>query len=365
MNRYHTSDWERARQEGEREDVAMSRCRPIQPCCPPPCCPVVGPTGPRGPAGPTGPTGPQGIPGPNGATGPTGPLGVTGATGPTGPAGATGPTGPAGATGPTGPAGATGPTGPAGATGPTGPAGATGPTGPAGATGPTGPAGATGPTGPAGATGPTGPAGATGPTGPAGPTGPSGDNGEDGAAATLRVGTVTTGDAGTDASVTNSGTTRDAVFDFVIPRGDTGKCCKPKFLNAFSTPAQPGSEGSALLFDRNGASQGSAISHTAGAAEFTVQAPGNYVVSFHATLAPYGCAVFPLSILIFLENQGVQVPGTEVQHIFHTTAEAANVAFAQVVQVPSAPATLKFIASGGNFLYSDTAASIWYLGPLS
>ena len=90
MNRYHTSDWERARQEGEREDVAMSRCRPVQPCCPPPCCPVVGPTGPRGPAGPTGPTGPQGIPGPNGATGPTGPLGVTGATGPTGPAGPTG-----------------------------------------------------------------------------------------------------------------------------------------------------------------------------------------------------------------------------------------------------------------------------------
>ena len=179
------------------------------------------------------------------------------------------------------------------------------------------------------------------------------------------MGTVTTGDAGTDASVTNSGTTRDAVFDFVIPRGDTGKCCKPKFLNAFSTPAQPGSEGSALLFDRNGASQGTAISHTAGAAEFTVQTPGNYVVSFHATLAPYGCAVFPLSILIFLENQGVQVPDTGVRHTFHTTAEAANVAFAQVVQVPSAPATLKFIASGGNFLYSDTAASIWYLGPLS
>ena len=179
------------------------------------------------------------------------------------------------------------------------------------------------------------------------------------------MGTVTTGDAGTDASVTNSGTTRDAVFDFVIPRGDTGKCCKPKFLNAFSTPAQPGSDGSALLFDRNGASQGAAISHTAGAAEFTVQAPGNYVVSFHATLAPFGCAVFPLSILIYLENQDVQVPDTSVRHTFHTTVEAANVAFAQVVQVPSAPATLKFIASGGNFLYSDTAASIWYLGPLS
>ncbi len=49
---------------------------------------------------------------------------------------------------------------------------------------------------------------------------PRGDTGH--AAATVNVGTVTTGEAGTDASVTNSGTTDDAVFDFVIPRGDTG-----------------------------------------------------------------------------------------------------------------------------------------------
>ena len=176
---------------------------------------------------------------------------------------------------------------------------------------------------------------------------------------------MTTGDAGTDAAVTNSGTNRDAVFDFVIPRGDTGKCCKPKFFNAFSTPAQPGSDGSALLFDRNGASQGSAISHAAGASAFTVNTPGNYVVSFHATLSPASGSDFPLPALIYLENQGTQVPGTGVQHIFHTTADAANVAFAQVVQVPSAPATLKFVASGGSFLYSDASASIWYLGPLS
>lgn len=61
--------------------------------------PVVGATGPAGPAGPTGPTGPAG------ATGPTGPAGATGPTGPAGPEGATGPAGPTGATGPTGPAG--------------------------------------------------------------------------------------------------------------------------------------------------------------------------------------------------------------------------------------------------------------------
>lgn len=40
--------------------------------------------------------------------------------------------------------------------------------------------------------------------------------------ATIEVGTVTTGAPGTPAQVTNSGTPTDAVFDFVIPKGDPG-----------------------------------------------------------------------------------------------------------------------------------------------
>lgn len=49
-----------------------------------------------------------------------------------------------------------------------------------------------------------------------GPAGPAGS------AATVTVGSVTTGDAGTDASVTNSGTENAAVLDFVIPKGAKG-----------------------------------------------------------------------------------------------------------------------------------------------
>lgn len=52
--------------------------------------------------------------------------------------------------------------------------------------------------------------------GSAGATGPAG------AAATVSVGTVTTGAAGTQAQVTNSGTLNDAVFNFVIPQGAPG-----------------------------------------------------------------------------------------------------------------------------------------------
>lgn len=40
--------------------------------------------------------------------------------------------------------------------------------------------------------------------------------------ATITVGTTTTGEPGTDASVTNSGTTENVVLDFVIPQGEAG-----------------------------------------------------------------------------------------------------------------------------------------------
>lgn len=51
---------------------------------------------------------------------------------------------------------------------------------------------------------------------------PRGNPGQNGAAATIQVGNVTTSEAGGDASVTNSGSSNAAVFDFVIPRGQTG-----------------------------------------------------------------------------------------------------------------------------------------------
>lgn len=237
---------------------------------------TTGPTGPTGASGEAGPAGPQGDIGPTGPTGATGDQGSPGlsVTGPTGDTGPIGPTGPTGDTGPQGTAGLsiTGPTGATGPTGDTGPKGETGadstipgPIGPTGPTGDTGPTGADssvpGPTGPTGETGEQGPQGIQGPQGeaasvtigttttgdpgtlanvinsgnsslavfdftvPQGPTGDKGDQGDvgpTGAAATVQAGTTTTAQPGTSASVTNSGTTSEAVFDFTIPQGDTG-----------------------------------------------------------------------------------------------------------------------------------------------
>lgn len=73
-----------------------------------------------------------------------------------------------------------------------------------------------------GDTGPQGPQGEQGQQGEPGPAGADGAPGKDGVAATVAVGTVTTGDPDTAASVTNSGTPNAAVLDFVIPQGEKG-----------------------------------------------------------------------------------------------------------------------------------------------
>ena len=56
-----------------------------------------------------------------------------------------------------------------------------------------------------------------------GDTGAQGLKGDTGNAATIEIGTVTTGEAGSSASVTNSGTASNVVLNFTLPRGKDGK----------------------------------------------------------------------------------------------------------------------------------------------
>lgn len=70
--------------------------------------------------------------------------------------------------------------------------------------------------------------GDTGAQGIQGAKGDKGDKGEQGlqgiagTAATIRIGSVYTGEPGTNASVTNSGTSTNAILNFTIPRGNPG-----------------------------------------------------------------------------------------------------------------------------------------------
>lgn len=76
-----------------------------------------------------------------------------------------------------------------------------------------------------------------------GPAGQKGENGADGAAATIKIGTVTTGAPGSNASVNNSGTQTNAVFNFVIPRGADGAPGQNGADGQDGAPGQDGADG--------------------------------------------------------------------------------------------------------------------------
>lgn len=72
--------------------------------------------------------------------------------------------------------------------------------------------------------------------------GEQGKPGKDGAAATITAGTVTTLPAGSAATVTNSGTSAAAVFDFGIPRGSKGEAGSAATVSVGTTSTlSPGS----------------------------------------------------------------------------------------------------------------------------
>ena len=73
-----------------------------------------------------------------------------------------------------------------------------------------------------GAKGDKGDTGAQGIQGVKGDKGDTGEQGLQGIAATIRIGSVYTGEPGTNASVTNSGTSTNAILNFTIPRGNPG-----------------------------------------------------------------------------------------------------------------------------------------------
>lgn len=69
--------------------------------------------------------------------------------------------------------------------------------------------------------------------------------GEKGDAATIQVGKVTASDPGSEPKVTNSGTANAAVFDFVLPRGQTGPTGQAATIEVESTvTGEPGTQAS-------------------------------------------------------------------------------------------------------------------------
>lgn len=161
-----------------------------------------------------------------------------------------------------------------------------------------------------------------------------------GNAATIAVGTTTTGDAGTDAEVTNSGNQYVAVFDFVIPKG--------KSIDHFSWTSNSGggSQGDAgttdtytAWFDAGETDSAGTLTVTNGEdgtnvlngtvdpttegvdGDFYINTTSNYIFGPKATTWPSGVSlVGPQGIQGIQGIQGVQGDtGEDVDHISWTS----------------------------------------------
>ena len=100
--------------------------------------------------------------------------------------------------------------------------GATGPQGEPGERGPRGEAGPQGPQGETGPQGPTGPAGPDGAPGKDGSPGKDGAPGKDGVTPDIKIGTVTTLPAGSEATASMGGTAAQPTLNLGIPKGANG-----------------------------------------------------------------------------------------------------------------------------------------------
>jgi hypothetical protein len=109
-----------------------------------------------------------------------------------------------------------------------------------------------------GPAGPAGPQGAAGPAGSPGAAGANGTNGTNGTSATIAVGTVTTGSPGSAASVVNSGSSLAAVFDITIPRGDVGPAGPAGATGASGAPGAAGPAGAAASISVGSVTTGAA-----------------------------------------------------------------------------------------------------------
>ena len=201
------------------------------------------------------------------------------------------------------------------------------------------------------------------PAGATGENGADGANGADGTAATVQVGTTTTGAPGTNASVTNAGTESNAVLNFVIPAGATGASAaesRPSVLAVQDTTEQALTENTPVSFAVNLLQSGTDLTHAAGSNQITVETPGIYQAAFTAEVSPTGTATLPLTISLSLE-QGTTI--LETSSTTMTTAEQSNtLAWNIPFTVTAAPEVLQILSDGTDVILNRATLTINKIG---
>ena len=171
-----------------------------------------------------------------------------------------------------------------------------------------------------------------------------------------------TGDPGTDAEVTNTGTSSGAIFDFVIPRGEPGSGRAPEVLSTVDTSNQPSTAGGALTFNDTPLVSGTAITHLAGSTDVQINQTGIYQAAFHATIAVDTGTTIPDSVLVRLFLNSTPVPGATARHTFTSSNEVATISFDVPFQVSSTPATVQVVVDEAGFIFEESALTVIRLG---
>ena len=165
-----------------------------------------------------------------------------------------------------------------------------------------------------------------------------------------------TGEPGTPAEVINVGTEEDAVFEFIIPRGEPGGGGGTlDVLATTDTSRQSPSAGGALYYGNNPLIAGSAITHQAGSTDVIITQPGVYQATFHSSVS-----VNPGTAHLNLD--GVQVAGGVASTIFTSSSEQANLSFSVPFLVTNVPATLQVVVDEDGFTFDEIAFTVIRLG---
>ena len=176
------------------------------------------------------------------------------------------------------------------------------------------------------------------------------------------MGTVSTGDPGTEASVVNSGDEHNAVFDFVIPKGDVGTMGVPDALAATDIRGQRTRTNGALVFGSTALSSGPAITHQDDSPDVVITQNGIYQVSFFGSVRMGSCAHIPAALNVHLFQDNVRVSGAVSRHVFCANGEVVSMVFSMPIRVNRTPVTLQMRSSADDFFFENATLTVMRLG---
>ena len=117
-----------------------------------------------------------------------------------------------------------------------------------------------------------------------------------------------------------------------------------------------------MVFDQNYLSYGTAVSHTAGSGDFTVNQPGLYQIDYHGVVSAAPTETFPVTIVTSLEQNGAIVPGASIPGQFQDATQAIPQSFTVRLPITTVPTTLQVVGEGGSYLANSMSLNVTRLG---